>query len=76
MAGVSKHEKPILEWTAEDSEAYGAQEDRVLAGEMTLDDLIAWMMDYGLAVDPLIVHSIAQALADKDADKTGIRIIY
>lgn len=70
------NEKPVWEWTDEDSEAYGIQEDRVLVGEMTLDELIAWMRDHGLVVDPLVVQSVAQRLADRDADNTGVQVIY
>lgn len=68
--------KPIWKWTDEDSEAYGAQEDRILAGEITSDELFAWMKERGLVADPLIVNSLAQRLADRDADKTGIQVTY
>lgn len=70
------NKKPIWEWNEEDCNEYFSREERVLAGEITTGELYAWMEERGLVVDPLIVNSLAQRLADKEAKKTGIQFTY
>lgn len=68
--------KRIDELSSHEAEAFAEQEWRAHDGEISADELRQWMVENGIFPDPIVFVALAQAIADRDADKTGIQVIY
>lgn len=68
--------KRIDQLTKQEEEAFAQQEKRAHAGDITPEELKAWMKEHGIFPDPIVFRALAQTIADRDADTTGIRATY
>ena len=68
--------KRIDELNSQEAEAFADQESRAHDGEISADELRQWMVENDIFPDPIVFVALAQTIANRDAEKTGIQVIY